>query len=286
MYNFEDNTIILEDGTIESILDKEKYPLLENTNLEDVFFMDTLDDKYREKNFDYYNFNGLPVPRVSHILKECIGKEYLMIWAAKLGYKEMIAARNKATTIGSFVHEMIEHYLLHGEDLDISYKVSPYYLPQIMIAYNNFKDWVIYINSLGFFIEEIIAIEYVVVCPLYGGTIDCILRINGKVYIIDFKTSKQISYEYILQTCSYMWIINNGYYPNLPYIDGIGIIRIDKESKKFEDLFLNNHIPEQKNIIDYYINAFSALLSSYYNNINVKQLFSRYKKIYKIEEVL
>ena len=49
------------------------------------------------------------------------------------------------------------------------------------------------------------------------------------IYIIDFKTSKQISYEYIIQTCAYMWLINNGFFPEISHIDGVGIIRVDKE---------------------------------------------------------
>ena len=83
-----------------------------------------------------------------------------------------------------------------------------------------------------------------------------------------------------------MWVVNNGYCSGLPHIDGIGIIRVDKEEKKFEDLFLNEHIPSQKEIIDQYQNGFGYLLGSFYHNINMKMLFSSYKKEYLIEEAL
>lgn len=182
---------------------------------------------------------------------------------------------------------MIENYLLTGNDLNLSYKIVPNYIKSVNIAYNNFKLWVDNINNLGYKIEKILATEQEVTCPYYGGTIDCIMEINGATYIIDFKTSKQISYEYIIQTCAYMWLINNGFFPEISHIDGIGIIRVDKEKEgKFEDLFLNEHIPYQKEIIDQYIRGFGSLLNSYYNNINMKILFSNYKKSYNFEETI
>ena len=72
------------------------------------------------------------------------------------------------------------------------------------------------------------------------------------------------------------------YWEDITHVDGIGIIRIDKEKEKFEDLFLNIHIPDQKIIIDHFISGFGSLLMSYYHNINMKYLFSTYKKQYNL----
>ena len=266
----------------------ENYPDIQiPSRLQDIFLLDNISDEYRSKNFDTYKFNGLPVPRVSNILKECISKEFLISWAARLGTQQYMIEKNKATTIGTRVHEMIENYLLTGNDLNLSYKIVPNYIKSVNIAYNNFKLWVDNINNLGYKIEKILATEQEVTCPYYGGTIDCIMKINGAIYIIDFKTSKQISYEYIIQTCAYMWLINNGFFPEISHIDGVGIIRVDKEKEgKFEDLFLNEYTPYQKEIIDQYIRGFGSLLNSYYNNINMKILFSNYKKSYNFEETI
>ena len=266
----------------------ENYPDMQiPSRLQDIFLLDNISDEYRSKNFDTYKFNGIPIPRVSNILKECISKEFLISWAARLGTQQYMIEKNRATTIGTRVHEMIENYLLTGNDLNLSYKIVPNYIKSVNIAYNNFKLWVDNINNLGYKIEKILAIEQKVTCPYYGGTIDCIMKINGAIYIIDFKTSKQISYEYIIQTCAYMWLINNRFFPEISHIDGVGIIRVDKEKEgKFEDLFLNEHIPYQKEIIDQYIRGFGSLLNSYYNNINMKILFSNYKKSYNFEETI
>lgn len=266
----------------------EKYPAIQvPSRLQDIFLLDTISDDYRFKNFDTYEFQGIPVPRVSNILKECIAKEFLISWAAKIGQQQYLIERNTATTIGSRTHEMIENFLTTGTDLNLEYKTAPNYMKSVNIAYSNFKAWIDNLESLGYKIEKIWAIEQKVTCPYYGGTIDCIMQINGAIYIVDFKTSKQISYEYIIQTCAYMWIVNNGYFSEISHIDGIGIIRIDKEKKgKFEDLFLNEHIPYQKEIINHYIAGFGSLLNAYYHNIDMKIQFSNYKKIYDFEETI
>ena len=285
MENF-DNIIVTNNGAV-SITDIEEFPAIDIHELQDIFLIPSINKKFREENFDTYTFYNVPVPRVSNILKECISKEYLMKWAASIGTKAMYAQQKKATTIGTIVHELIERYLNNDvSEYDYKHKTPNSYLYSIEKAFNNFLLWEKNLNRQGYKIEKIIGTEIPVSCPYYGGTIDCIMRINGANYIVDFKTSKSISFEYIIQTCAYLWIINNGYVSNIPYVDGIGIIRIDKQMSKFEDLFLNLHIPEQKIIIDQYIQGFGSLLYSYYNQLNMKNLFTAYKKSYNANKTL
>ena len=127
-------------------------------------------------------------------------------------------------------------------------------------------------------IEEVVGVEIPVTCPWYGGTIDAIVKINGAYYIIDFKTSKNISFNYLVQVSAYMWIINNGYSPNLPMIDGIGIIRVDKSCYgRYEDLFLNNFVTAQRLSIEEYQRTFAAYVNSYYRSLNAEYMTDIYK---------
>lgn len=229
--------------------------------------------KSKLEKFNTYNFFGRNVPRVSEILKKCLGKDYLVIWAAKLGIEEYKKESNRTLYIGSIVHEVIENYLLHGtieipsniRSIDIKNKIST--------AVNNFINWYQEMLSKGYSIK-IIAIEKQITCPWFGGTIDCIMNIShnetgfNKNFIVDFKTSKSISIDYLLQTYSYLWAEKwnklNGYYDCciIPDIDGIGIIRIDKETIKHEDLFLtfeNNFDILME--LDY---AFSSMINWFY----------------------
>lgn len=272
-------------------INSSKYPCPETTEIREIYSMDYVTEEYRKNHFKTYSFKGIPVPRVSNILSECINKEFLVKWAASIGTEEMDRIRDRATTIGSVVHEMIETHLCNPKALSslnkIKLNVAEEYKLPIITAYNNFIAWENNLHSMGYRIEEIIGVEIPVVCPYYGGTVDCIMRINGAYYIVDFKTSKSISYEYILQTIAYLWAINSGYSRKNISVDGIGIIRIDKEKEnKFEDYFLNLEIPSQCRILEIFADGFFALLNSYYNLINVKGAYYDYKKQYNFEKLM
>lgn len=270
----------IESPNLKDFCNTDIYPSIDIPELTDIFLLDCLDESYRNKYFDYYDYKGIGVPRVTRILDQCINKEFLIQWAAKLGKQKYFYEKNKATTIGSRTHELIEEFLLTGKfNENIFYKVSPSLKKNVSIAFNNFKDWLEGLANNGFFISDIIAMEKVITCPYFGGTVDCICRINGKVYLVDFKTSKKISPEYLLQVAAYTWIINSGYVENLPKIDGIGIIRVDKETKgKYEDLFLNFNIPWQFDIINKFTRDFGVLLNSYYTIISMEKDFIDIKK--------
>ena len=270
-----------EDIINQFVTDLNQYPEIEIPHdLHDIFLLDNITDDYREKHFNYYDYQNIGVPRVSNILDRCINKEFLINWAIKLGLKRYMFEKNKATTIGSRTHELIEEYLLKGTFSDrVMYKTPPSMKKNVNIAFDNFKYWLNNMINHGIFISDIICIEKVISCPYFGGTVDCICRINGKVYLIDFKTSKRISIEYLMQVCAYTWIINSGYMPNLPKIDGVGIIRVDKESRhKYEDLFLSFDIPFQAQIINNYISNFGVLVQWFYTLLSMEAGFGKVKK--------
>ena len=105
------------------------------------------------------------------------------------------------------------------------------------------------------------------------------MKINGLYYIIDFKTSKVISNEYLVQAAAYMWIINQGYTPNLPHISGIGIIRVDKKKlNNFTELFINEFHYDGAVFIDNLYKCFASYLEAYYRTINIDALSARYIK--------
>jgi len=253
-------------------------------------------DEYRNKKWDVYQFNELGVPRVSHILAACRNSEHLIKWAASVGYKKYNDIREKALEVGSITHEKIDNYLIHllvdhSKDPDL-FHPNQSYIPdkwnmEIDTAYENFKLWLSKIDAKGYPIQKLIGLEIPVTCPYYGGTIDAIVQINNAIYIVDFKTSKQISPEYIMQTASYMNIINSGYAKDLPHINGIGIIRVDKSKyNSHEDLFLNEFIPEENNMIHRYQECFNSYVEAFYRTCNTNYLYDEYTKKYSLDYVL
>lgn len=252
-----------------------------NENLNNLIDIESIEMARDRKEFSVYKYNGVSVPRVTSIIEDTFSKEYLIQYALSFGNKySYYNERDLILSVGTKVHEAIEYFLHTGKDPDLNYSRAPKQTPIVVRAYDNFKLWYEnLINNGNTF--ELLDTEIPVVNPYYGGCIDCIAKINNAYYILDFKTSKKISYEYILQTCAYLWTINNGYCSNLPHIDGIGIIRVDKEKRGvYEDLFLNLFIPSQAAIINSYIQGFCSILFTYYNKIDMEYKFNKYKKNY------
>ena len=227
--------------------------------------------------YGYYQYNDILVPRVTRILDTAIGNKGLIEWASKVGYRRMNSIREAALNVGSLVHEMIEYNLNTNMDKDVNfsdYNMDDNDIHSVICSYNNYKAWKQHLLSTGNVINKIIGTEVPVVCPWYGGTIDCIMVINGATYIIDFKTSKQISLEYILQVCAYAWIINTNYSNICSKIDGFGILRFDKRYEgQFEEYFVTaNTNPELWN---YYTGAFWSVCNSFYNIVYTGDLLNQ-----------
>ena len=105
-------------------------------------------------------------------------KEIFINWRKKVGNKEADRITKAATSRGTDMHTLTEHYL-KNDDLP---KVQP-------ISDFLFKIAKTELNK----INNIYALEG----PLYSkqlgvaGTVDCIAEYNGELAIIDFKTSKK-----------------------------------------------------------------------------------------------
>ena len=254
---------------------------------DELLKLDGIDQERTEWN--HYEYNGVPVPRVSYILKQCSDNDYLIQWAASVGRKRYDYIRDRALTIGTIVHEMVDQYLTSKYiDKNFDYKleydwhsIEKPYREGAWNAFNGFTSWEIRLNTFGYKIEEIYGFEIPIITPWYGGTIDAILKINGVWYLVDFKTSNQIDESYILQTAAYLYGIENGFLPGAPEIGGIGIIRMDKKRfDHYEDLFLNKSNPYQNDIILKAEECFRSYLAAYYRTINHVYNIQTYQQIY------
>lgn len=252
--------------------------------LHDILLLSNIDE-IRKQNISNYIYDDITLPRVTKILQEMLDNSYLIDWAAKVGYKKYIDIKNNACDVGTATHETIEYFLKTSVHKDFTDIVPYNQRNKVYNAFNNFKNWYNTLISNGNTFE-LLYTEEPVLCPYYGGTVDCIAKINNAVYLLDFKTSNALRYEYLLQICAYTWAINCGY-TKLPRIDGVGLIRVDKSKPVYNDLFLNLFIPEQRVIIDEAIKCFSNLLNAYYHTKNIEITYNNYVSSYKsIEDVI
>ena len=242
----------------------------------------------KRDKWDHYEFFGVNVPRVTEILRDTIGKGYLTKWAAGLGpdYEEENA---KILDTGTLVHAMIEDFINTGHYKDIYEGCDKADIVKAMKAYDNFLKFWEAIKSNGYIINPIFT-EKEVVTPWFGGTIDFCAQITNtntmesKVFILDFKTSNNISYEYYIQTRlyaeAYMFLKYNdllgfGY---LPDIDGIGVIRVDKNKDYYEYILAD--IYHDKAFLDDVYAAGCTMLEWYYKMHGLYYKCKAFRKSY------
>lgn len=156
----------------------------------------------------YITASGEEVPGGSTICKIGDDPSALIHWAWKLGSegKDYRKERDKAADIGTLAHFMCEA-MLNNFVCDLS-DYSQEDRDKALVCYNKFLDWW---ESEGL---EVVATETQLVHDelRYGGTIDLVAKDKqGRLCLIDLKTSKRISDGYVRQIAGYtdLWNINN-----------------------------------------------------------------------------
>ena len=216
-----------------------------STSTDDVLMLDGVDDS--RKRYTTYEWMGTPVPRVSELLSTCNSTEFLVKWASKLGEKGYNIERNRALDIGTLAHSYIASYCGHGTVDDKKCRAD--IVRDAKMSLKNYINWErnLY-NTYGIKVSSVYS-ETPISTPWYGGTIDSISEIifpNGmsEYVIVDYKTSKRISANYIMQTFAYMWAVNflktNNIRNDLPNITGILVVRVDKEKDhSYDHVFMD-----------------------------------------------
>lgn len=214
-----------------------------------------------------YFFENQQVPRVTEIISAMIHEEYLMKWANGIGfrYKKYETERDRAANIGSIAHGLIEEYIRNK-----TYSKSD--INESNNAYSSFRLWWDELNANNKI--EVLGLEQQLVCRYYGGTYDMLISINGKIYLVDFKTSNHVSYKYYLQMAAYKNVLLNEHNIN---IDGVIILQLDKKIPSYEEYVLNFEIKEHRDFIDLCQQTFLTLCYGYFLRLTVER---DYKNIF------
>lgn len=227
---------------------------------EHCIYKDNIDTPYKYKKY--------PVARVTSILSKTISEEYLMYWANSLGFKHKSYRKvlSEAANIGTKAHNYISQFISNNSSLE------EIRIDEVNNCIEGFKEWWKIISTNNNI--EIIGTETTLSCPYFGGTYDLLLKINGKVFLVDFKTSNRISSRYFLQLAAYRYLINYNYKYD---IDGCIILRMSKTDNTFEELVANLHDPKELDFMQYCHNTFFALVNSYYYLIDIERQFKEFK---------
>ena len=212
---------------------------------------DDIDLEYDDVKHTYM-VGDRKVPSVTRVV-DAVFPKYLTEWAAQAGadywanncgddedgvallkgrnmYNGILNAHkqisHKAQEIGLEVHKWIElwiKFMISGGEIETDYP------DHVKVPMQNFHDWELSRDI------EYLACEKKVYSRSweYAGTIDALAKVNGKLCVIDFKTSAKIYKEYYLQVSAYCNAIGEmmGELPKL----GV-IVRLDKEEEKFQEV--------------------------------------------------
>ena len=141
----------------------------------------------------YQTPSGKAYPSVTSVLG-LLGKAEIQAWRERVGEEEANRVSARAARRGTAIHSLCEDYLLNKE-------VKPGYFD--LDTFNSIKPILNRINNIHC-LETKLYSDYLEV----AGTVDCIAEFDGRLSIIDFKTSKRLKtrddiHSYFMQTSAY-----------------------------------------------------------------------------------
>ena len=146
----------------------------------------------------YVTPGGKRYPSITTVLGHS-KKKYIQEWRKRVGEAEANRISHHACTRGSTVHDMIERYLMNEDNV-----IGPNTLPHIL------PSWVAVQPVLDSRLGKISMLE----TSLYShhlnvaGKVDCIAEFDGKLSVVDFKTSTRAKssdeiHSYFMQETAY-----------------------------------------------------------------------------------
>lgn len=172
-----------------------------------------------EKGRRYRTPEGIDLPSITTVLS-ILSRDSIMKWRRRVGAEEANRISHRASTRGTAVHAIIEKYINNEENFKDGYT------PDIIGSFLDLKP----------ILDGRIGRVYAQEAPLYSnhlgvaGRVDCVADFDGKLSIIDFKTSmkpkrKDWITNYFMQESAYaiMWEERTG----LPITQLVTIVSVD-----------------------------------------------------------
>jgi len=220
-------------------------------------------DKNRIEFLDsrfYLHDNGNYYPSVTTILDAYPKSAAFYEWLKRTG-EDADEIRDEAGRKGSNVHQLCEDYDNGAECSILDQWNKPKYK---QIEWAMFERYVDFRTRYQKF--TIVANEMHYISPRYGfaGTLDRVFEFNGKLYLIDIKTSNAIHNHYWLQQAAYAKMWNE---VNTRKIDHIGTlwlnakIRTEGTEKNVQGIGWKLYEPEYS--IDHYWAVFNSVYATW-----------------------
>lgn len=179
----------------------------------------------------YMNKDGIRLPGGSTIARQGLDPwslQYLIKWANELGLQgqDSSKTRDEAGAVGTCCHLMAECHF-KKEEPDLS-DFTPNQVNDAKKGFARLLAWEKKVDITPILVEKALVSEE----HQYGGTIDLYAEIKTKDIarrvLIDFKTSKTINVEHLIQICGYKHLLIENNYP----VDDCWILKLRGESNR------------------------------------------------------
>ena len=180
----------------------------------------------------YTNSEGQRVPSVTTILG-ILNKPALLTWAWQCGVDglDYRTVRDDAAGVGTLAHYLIMCDL-KGEKPDTS-EYSPQDVERAENCLIKYWDWEKQNKPEPVLIEQPLVSDKL----NFGGTIDCLAKVNGEIWLIDYKTGKAIYPEMVYQLAAYQALLSEHSY----IVNQARILRIGRDDREgFEERQFGN----------------------------------------------
>lgn len=227
-------------------------------------FIDELNHPIPDENCYMYN-DKIRVPRVTAILSSMSNKDGIIQWANSLGFKhkKYKSELDRAGNIGTECHESIDKYLDDKENAP-----DMFFYKEANFAFNSFLKWFNDIqkdNSV-----EIILKEKTLIGKYFGGTLDGLYKINGKTYLVDYKTSNHVTVNYTLQLAAYRYLL----WELLGIsIDGCIILQVSKNDISYNEYVLDFNRDDHFKFIQDCERCFMSMVFAYHNISKINSIY-------------
>jgi hypothetical protein len=163
-----------------------------------------------------YDIDNVWYPRVTKIVEIKSKPALYRFYARMENFEAGEKIKEQSAKEGTLVHETVEALLLN-KNANIPENIKP-----SIEAFLKFQD------ERGIdFDPQFIESRLINHDERYAGTLDAIAKIDGKVGILDIKTSQEIYRDYNLQTSAYMAAMRD----KVPDLETRWILRIDQVQK-------------------------------------------------------
>ena len=226
-----------------------------------------------------YIYDEKRVPRVTEILSAMLHEDSLMKWANSLGFKKISykAFMQDAADKGTYSHLAIEMYLKNGYfDLNNTSEIpnNKNIRDTVHSVISGFYEWWINLHKTHKNIE-IIYLEETLIYKYFAGTCDCLLKVDGEYWLIDFKTSNHMSYNYALQLAAYKYLLKE--LRNID-ISKAMILRLDKKMYCYYTYEYNMNNKSHLDFFNNCLQTFMLLTAAFIMRITTKEEYDKLSK--------